>query len=77
MVQDDDIYNEIEYEDLRGPAAAATIALDVQENEEATNGDKGDVLRGILPGRSEEVRGASSLPGVLYLQRVDARYTDI
>ncbi|WVW84245.1 hypothetical protein I302_106275 [Kwoniella bestiolae CBS 10118] len=49
-----DLYNEIDLEDLHGPAQENTIALDVQEAGEMADkqGQEGDA--GVLPGRSDE-----------------------
>ena len=53
---EDDIYNEIDLEDLRGPAVDNTIRLDVQDGEEDTNGDtENAAARGIVTGQSIEV----------------------
>jgi hypothetical protein len=52
----DDIYNEIDLEDLRGPAVDTTIRLDVQDKEDATNGDaENPSHRGIIAGKTMEV----------------------
>jgi len=53
---EDDIYNEIDMEDLRGPAVDTTIRLDVQEKDDEAEGDDGQVVRGIVSGKSQEVR---------------------
>ena len=53
---EDDIYNEIDMEDLRGPAVDTTIRLDVQEKDDEAEGDEGQVVRGIVSGKSQEVR---------------------
>ena len=53
---EDDIYNEIDMEDLRGPAVDTTIRLDVQEKDDEMEGDDGQVARGIVSGKSQEVR---------------------
>lgn len=45
----EDLYEQIDYEDLRAPAAAAPIPLEVQDSTVA----KDDSARGILPGRSD------------------------
>lgn len=52
---EDDIYNEIDMEDLRGPAVDTTIRLDVQEKDDEMEGDDGQVVRGIVSGKSQEV----------------------
>jgi len=52
----DDIYNEIDLEDLRGPAVDTTIRLDVQDKEDETNGDANNPTnRGIISGKTAEV----------------------
>ncbi|ORY26173.1 TFIIH p62 subunit, N-terminal domain-domain-containing protein [Naematelia encephala] len=51
---DMDIYNEIELEDLRGPAEASTISLQVQDAEKVVDEDDVGATKGILPGRSDE-----------------------
>ena len=62
---EDDIYNEIDLEDLRGPAVDNTIRLDVQDGEEDTNGDtENAAARGIVTGQSIEV--CLKLPIVLW-----------
>jgi hypothetical protein len=43
-------------EDLRGPAVDTTIRLDVQEKDDEMEGDDGQVARGIVSGKSQEVR---------------------
>lgn len=49
-----DIYNEIDLEDLRGPAQATTIELEVQETQDkAESKGEGDI-RGIMPGKTDE-----------------------
>ncbi|WWD17076.1 hypothetical protein CI109_101513 [Kwoniella shandongensis] len=50
-----DIYNEIDYEDLRGPAQPATITLDVQDAGALADsaGDK-EGPAGILPGKTDD-----------------------
>ena len=53
---EEDIYNEIDMEDLRGPAVDTTIRLDVQEKDDEMEGDDGQVARGIVSGKSQEVR---------------------
>jgi hypothetical protein len=56
-----DIYDEIEYDELRGPEAPSTIPLDVQDDQDMIDGsDEDNVVRGIMPGKSEEVRQAAS-----------------
>ena len=52
---EDDIYNEIDMEDLRGPAVDTTIRLDVQEKDDEMEGDDEQVVRGIVSGKSQEV----------------------
>lgn len=52
--EQDDIYNEIELEDLRGPAVDTTIRLDVQDQEDQTN-DEDNTARGIIAGKSPDV----------------------
>jgi len=52
---EDDIYDEIDMEDLRGPAVDTTIRLDVQEKGDEMEGDDGQVVRGIVSGKSQEV----------------------
>jgi hypothetical protein len=55
-LRQDDIYDEIDYDELRGPAAVDTISLDVQEVDESANGNGEDRrVRGIIPGKSDEV----------------------
>ncbi len=50
------IYNEIDYEELRGPTASSTITLDVQDGQDAMKGEEeGNRMRGIMPGKSDEV----------------------
>jgi len=56
QLDEDDIYNEIDMEDLRGPAVDTTIRLDVQEKDDEAEGDEGQVVRGIVSGKSQEVR---------------------
>lgn len=56
---EDDIYNEIDLEDLRGPAKDTTIRLDVQEKDDETEGDDGQVARGIVSGQTQEVHPIS------------------
>lgn len=56
---EDDIYNEIDLEDLRGPAKDTTIRLDVQEKDDETAGDDSQVARGIVSGQTQEVRPIS------------------
>nr|WRH23628.1 N-terminal domain [Naematelia aurantialba] len=51
---DMDIYNEIELEDLRGPAEPSTISLEVQDADKVLEEDDGGAAKGILPGRSDE-----------------------
>jgi len=58
---EDDIYNEIDIEDLRGPAVDTTIRLDVQEKDDEMEGDDGQVVRGIVSGKSQEVCRASKI----------------
>jgi hypothetical protein len=43
-------------EDLRGPAVDTTIRLDVQEKDDEMERDDGQVARGIVTGKSQEVR---------------------
>jgi transcription initiation factor TFIIH subunit 1 len=47
----DDLYDQIEYEDLRAAAAPAPIPLEVQD---ANERDDADGARGILPGRNDD-----------------------
>ncbi|RSH88965.1 RNA polymerase II transcription factor B subunit 1 [Saitozyma podzolica] len=55
LPEDYDIYNEIDLEDLHGPAAAQTIPLDVQDTDAVVNGDKETTsAKGVMPGRSAE-----------------------
>jgi transcription initiation factor TFIIH subunit 1 len=59
LPEDYDIYNEIDLEDLHGPAAAQTIPLDVQDTDAVVNGDKETTsAKGVMPGRSAEVSQA-------------------
>lgn len=53
------IYDEIDLEDLRGPAQEQTISLEVQEADEAKDGER-SIRRGIIPDTSEEVRCVTS-----------------
>ncbi|KAI9639283.1 TFIIH p62 subunit, N-terminal domain-containing protein [Dioszegia hungarica] len=46
-----DIYGEIDLEDLHGPAAPQTIALDVQGGDMVAERREGAVAKGIMPGR--------------------------
>jgi hypothetical protein len=56
LPEDYDIYNEIDLEDLHGPAAAQTIPLDVQDTDAVVNGDKETTsAKGVMPGISAEV----------------------
>ncbi|KAK8864616.1 hypothetical protein IAR55_001866 [Kwoniella newhampshirensis] len=49
-----DIYNEIDYEDLRGPALSATITLNVQDAGALADSEDKDGPTGILPGKTDE-----------------------
>lgn len=58
-----DIYNEIDLEDLRGPAQATTFELDVGDADQA-DGDKEERAdRGIILGRSAEELQAYAIQG--------------
>lgn len=57
-----DIYGEIDLEDLHGPAAPQTIALDVQDTESTTERREGAGAKGIIPGKSKYV----SLLAIIY-----------
>lgn len=51
--QDEDIYNEIELEDLRGPAVDNTIRLDVQDQDDWLD-EEDSVARGIILGKTPD-----------------------
>ncbi|WVF71377.1 hypothetical protein IAT40_006181 [Kwoniella sp. CBS 6097] len=49
-----DLYNEIDLEDLHGPAKETTITLDVQDAADMADKQGNEGPTGVLPGRSEE-----------------------
>ncbi|WVQ99485.1 hypothetical protein IAU59_006620 [Kwoniella sp. CBS 9459] len=49
-----DLYNEIDLEDLHGPAKETTITLDVQDAADMADKQGSEGPTGVLPGRSEE-----------------------
>jgi hypothetical protein len=53
--QDYDIYGEIDLEDLHGPAAPQTIALDVQDGDTMAERRDGAGAKGVMPGVSNYV----------------------
>ena len=59
-LQDANIYDEIDLEDLHGPAQENTIALDVRDADADDGTRNGGAVKGILPGRSDEVRALSA-----------------
>ncbi len=54
-MQDTDIYDEIDLEDLHGPAAPTTIALDVQGGDVVAERRDGAAVKGIIPGSEPAV----------------------
>lgn len=74
IAQDTNIYDEIDLEDLRGPAEPETISIQVQDSDEKEG--EAAIRRGIMPGKSNDVRATAVTPPSEADQQDLASYAD-